>query len=149
MVSCDFNRSIQSNQRLFAMKLIDHGSEPLEQWREGVATRMLVSAQNGGSHLCVFEQWVAPGTGAPTHSHPVEEVLTVREGEAEMWIERERFAVTGGQSLIVPPGSKHGFRNSGTGTLHLHAILASPIFEAWPEDSTEMTRRWVAPGGHK
>ena len=52
----------------------------------GVQTRMVVSAANGATQLCVFEQWVAPGKGAPTHSHPVEEVLTVREGEAEMWI---------------------------------------------------------------
>jgi quercetin dioxygenase-like cupin family protein len=131
------------------MTRIDHASEPPEHWREGVTTRMLISAENGATQLCVFEQWVAPGTGAPTHSHPVEEVLTVREGEAEMWLESERFAVGAGQSLIVPPGRKHGFRNSGTGTLHLHAILASPSFEAWPEGAAEPTRRWVAPGGHK
>ena len=43
--------------------------------------------RNGAAQLCIFEQWVAPGAGAPTHSHPVEEVLTVREGEAEMWID--------------------------------------------------------------
>ena len=89
---------------------------------------MLVSARNGATQLCIFEQWVAPGTGAPTHSHPVEEVLTVREGEAEMWIGEQRLTVTAGQSLIVPAGRKHGFRNSGAATLHLHAVLASPSF---------------------
>jgi mannose-6-phosphate isomerase-like protein (cupin superfamily) len=94
--------------------------------------------------LCVFEQRVAPGTGAPTHSHPVEEVLTVREGEAEMWIGEQRVTVTAGQSLIVPAGRKHGFRNSGTATLHLHAVLASPVFEATMEGATEPVRRWEA-----
>ena len=29
--------------------------------------RMLFSADNGAASLCIFEQWVAPGTGAPTH----------------------------------------------------------------------------------
>src|SRR5277367_1426179 len=57
-----------------------------ETWRPGVQTRMLVSALNGAAQLCIFEQQVAPGTGAPTHSRPVEEVLTVLEGEADMWI---------------------------------------------------------------
>jgi mannose-6-phosphate isomerase-like protein (cupin superfamily) len=114
-----------------------------EQWRPGVETRMLVSASNGAAHLCIFEQWVAPGTGAPTHVHPVEEVLTVREGEAETWIDGERVIVTAGQSLIVPAGRKHGFRNSGNVTLHLHAVLASPVFEATPEGGTEMVRRWA------
>ena len=82
--------------------------------------------------LCIFEQWIAPGTGAPTHWHPVEEVLTVREGEAEMWMDEERIIVSAGQSLIVPAGRKHGFRNSGNVALHIHAVLASPVFEATP-----------------
>jgi len=59
-----------------AMKINDPEQIPIEHWRPGVETRMLVSARNGATQLCMFEQWVAPGNGAPTHSHPVEEVLT-------------------------------------------------------------------------
>jgi mannose-6-phosphate isomerase-like protein (cupin superfamily) len=114
-----------------------------ETWRPGVQTRMLVSAMNGAAQLCIFEQQVAPGTGAPTHSHPVEEVLTVREGEAEMWIGTDHVTVSAGQSLLIPPGRLHGFRNTGQDTLHLHAVLASPIFEATPEGQVEPVRRWV------
>jgi hypothetical protein len=40
--------------------------------------------------------------------------------------------------------SKHGFRNSGTMTLHVHAVLASPIFEALPEGASDVLRRWTA-----
>ena len=115
-----------------------------EAWRSGVQTRMLVSAVNGAGQLCVFEQRVAPGTGAPTHSHPVEEVLTVDEGEADMWIGDDHVTVSAGQSLLIPAGRLHGFRNSGTGTLHIHAVLASPIFEATPEGASEPVRRWQA-----
>src|ERR1700719_1381721 len=103
------------------MIVSDIREQPSEQWRLGVETRMLVSASNGATQLCIFEQWIAPGTGAPTHSHPVEEVLTVREGEAEMWLDQERIIVSAGQSLIVPAKRKHGFRNSGPATLHIHA----------------------------
>src|SRR5258708_4806512 len=126
------------------MKVNDPQGTPPEQWRPGVATRMLVSARTGATQLCIFEQWVAPGNGAPTHSHPVEEVLTVRDGEAEMWMDDQRVIVTAGQALIVPAGRMHGFRNSGSVTLHLHAVLASPIFEATPEGATETVRRWEA-----
>src|SRR5437868_13187494 len=112
------------------MKAVIPEDDAWEAWRPGVESRMLVSARNGAAHLCIFEQWIAPGAGAPTHSHPVEEVLTVREGEAEMWIEGERAIVTSGQSLIVPAGRLHGFRNCGSTTLHIHAVLASPVFEA-------------------
>jgi quercetin dioxygenase-like cupin family protein len=124
------------------MIVIDPKDTPSEQWRPGVETRMLVSASNGAAQLCVLEQWIAPGAGAPSHLHPVEEILTVREGEAEMWIDEQRVTVSTGQSLIVPAGRKHGFRNSGTATLHIHAVLASPIFEATPEGATQTVRRW-------
>jgi quercetin dioxygenase-like cupin family protein len=126
------------------MIAVDVKDTPPEQWRPGVETRMLVSARNGAAQLCIFEQWIAPGTGAPTHLHPVEEVLTVLEGEAEMWMDEARVIVSAGQSLIVPAGRKHGFRNSGNLTLHLHAVLASAVFEATPEGATEAVRRWEA-----
>jgi mannose-6-phosphate isomerase-like protein (cupin superfamily) len=126
------------------MMISDPKATPPELWRPGVETRMLVSAVNGSAQLCIFEQHVKPGVGAPTHRHPVEEVLTVREGEAEMWIEDERVTVSAGQSLIVPAGRLHGFRNTGAGTLHLHAVLASAIFEAFPEGASEPVRRWEA-----
>ncbi len=126
------------------MKVNDPEDMPLEHWRPGVETRMLVSARNGAVQLCVFEQWVAPGNGAPTHCHPVEEVLTVREGEAEMWIDQERLVVTSGQSLIVPAGRKHGFRNSGKATLHLHAVLAWLRKSATHEGAPEPVRRLVS-----
>ena len=126
------------------MKVNDPRDTPPENWRPGVETRMLVSARTGAAQLCIFEQWIAPGNGAPTHSHPVEEVLTVLAGEAEMWMDEERAIVRAGQSLIVPAHRKHGFRNSGSATLHLHAVLASPSFEATPEGATESVRRWEA-----
>jgi mannose-6-phosphate isomerase-like protein (cupin superfamily) len=136
--------TISASERTSSMIVVDVRDMLPEQWRLGVETRMLVSASNGAAQLCTFEQWIAPGAGAPTHTHPVEEVLTVREGEAEMWMDERRVIVSAGQSLIVPAARKHGFRNSGNVTLHLHAVLASPIFEATPEGATESVLRWEA-----
>ena len=124
------------------MKAITHQNDAWEVWRPGVESRMLVSARNSATQLCIFEQWIVPGAGAPTHSHPVEEVLTVREGCAEMWIDEAHMTIAAGQSLIVPAGRMHGFRNCGQSKLHIHAVLASPIFEATMEGSAEVIRRW-------
>jgi quercetin dioxygenase-like cupin family protein len=124
------------------MNPIAHQDNAREAWRPGVETRMLVSAVNGATRLCIFEQWIAPGNGAPTHTHPVEEVLTVLEGEAEMWLDDARVIVSAGRSLIVPARRWHGFRNSGNATLHLHAVLASAIYEATPEGANAPVRRW-------
>jgi quercetin dioxygenase-like cupin family protein len=125
------------------MRVVDHERQPGDQWRPGVLTRMLVSAVTGSMQLRVFQQWCDPGKGAPTHLHAVEEVLTVLAGEAEFWVDSERASLTVGQSVIVPAGRKHGFRNTGQGMLHVQATLAAPIFEASFDDSTEVSRRWV------
>ena len=117
--------------------------QPREEWRPGVETRMLISALTGAKQLCIFEQWVAPARGTPVHSHPVEEVLTVLAGEAAMWIDDQHAVLRTGQSLLVPPHKKHGFRNAGTGILHMHAVLSSPVFEAFVEGQDEPVRRWL------
>ncbi len=124
------------------MKTVAHDDQLREEWRAGVETRMLVSARNGATQLCIFEQWLVPAAGTPPHRHPVEEVLTVVAGEAEMWIDENHAVLTGGQSLIVPAHRKHGFRNVGSVTLHMHAVLASSIFEATVEGAAEPVRRW-------
>jgi quercetin dioxygenase-like cupin family protein len=124
------------------MPPITHADEPLDQWRPGVQTRMLISARNGAASLCLFEQFVDPGHGAPTHRHSVEEVLTVLAGTAEVWLADDRMPLATGQSVIVPAGIRHGFTNTGTTTLHVHALLAAPFFEATFDDRSETTRRW-------
>src|SRR5260370_23205893 len=70
-----------SSERANSMIVVDPKDMPREHWRPGVETRMLVSTSIGATQLCIFEQWIAPGTGAPTHFHPVEEVLTVRKAK--------------------------------------------------------------------
>ncbi len=125
------------------MQVLVQDAQPTEEWRPGVLTRMRASAANGAVQLCIFEQWCEPGKGAPTHLHAVEEVLAVLRGEAEIWVENETARVQAGQSVIVPAGRRHGFRNTGPDTLHVLATLASPIFEASFDDRTEVSRRWL------
>jgi quercetin dioxygenase-like cupin family protein len=130
------------------MLIVDHDHQPSEEWRSGVLTRMRISAVTGAVQLCLFEQWCEPGKGAPTHLHAVEEILTVLQGQAECWIEDEHSHLSAGQSLIVPAGRKHGFRNTGQHTRHVQATLAAPIFEASFDDQRELSRRWVPPTAH-
>lgn len=125
------------------MKLIDHQRQPLEDWRPGVRTRMRIAGLTGARELTVFEQWCAPGLGAPTHWHPVEEVLTVLSGSAEIWIEDELLRASAGQSALILAKQRHGFRNSGDDELHMLATLAAPTFEAHYDDRAEVSRRWV------
>jgi mannose-6-phosphate isomerase-like protein (cupin superfamily) len=125
------------------MEVLIHNDQPLERWRDGVITRMRVSALLGARQLCIFEQFCDPGLGAPIHSHAVEEVLEVIEGTAEIWLGNATTIVKANQSVLVPAGAKHGFRNLEHTTLHVRATLAAPIFEAFYEDGAGTSRRWT------
>ena len=127
------------------MQVFSHEEQPLEKWRDGVMTRMRISALTGGRQLCIFDQYCDPGLGAPTHMHAVEEVLEVIYGTAEIWIGEEKSIVQANQSVVVPAGFRHGFRNVLTTTLHVRATLAASIFEAAYDNKIESSRRW-SPG---
>jgi quercetin dioxygenase-like cupin family protein len=58
-------------------------------------------------------------------------------------VEGELRISRAGESVVVPAGRKHGFRNVGSETLHVLATLAAPIFEATFDDQKELSRRWV------
>lgn len=119
-----------------------HDDQPLEKWRDGVMTRMRMSAVLGSKQLCVFDQFCDYGLGAPTHIHAVEEILEVIDGVAEIWLEKEKMIVRANQSVLIPAGAKHGFRNIEHKILHVRASLAASIFEASYEDRAEISRRW-------
>lgn len=124
-------------------KPIQHSGQGREDWRPGVSTVMIVSAETGASQLCIFEQYCDPGLGAPMHLHAVEEVLTVIDGFAEIWLDDQTHSVTSGESLIIAAGHWHGFKNVGDTILHVRATLAAPIFEASYQDRNELTRRYL------
>src|SRR6201987_6339733 len=102
----------------YPMQVVDLANAPKEEWRPGFITQMRVSAQNGASQLCGFEQWCEPGHGAPTHLHAVEEILHVFAGQAEVWIGEARTTLTPGQLVVVQAGRKHGFSHTGKAVLH-------------------------------
>ena len=124
------------------MRVVRDAGQPLENWREGVETRMYASAARGAAQLTVFEQWCAPGRGAPPHLHAVEEVLRVLAGRAEVRVGEERDELGPGESVIIPAGAIHSFSNQMDATLHVQAILAAPLFEARYLEPERDTRRW-------
>lgn len=127
------------------MMVLDHNNQPIEKWRDGVLTRMRMSILLEGRQLCIFDQFCDTGLGAPIHIHAVEEVLEVVDGRAEIYLNGETAVVSANQSVLIPAGMKHGFKNVETNILHVRATLAAPIFEASYENRSEISRRW-SPG---
>ena len=125
------------------MEVIDHATQGSEDWRQGVRTHMRTSALTKTHQLCIFEQYCDPGLGAPMHIHAVEEVLEVMEGKAEIYLGDEMRIVTPDQSVVIPAGARHGFKNVGEGILKVRATLAAAIFEASYDDRREQSRRYT------
>jgi mannose-6-phosphate isomerase-like protein (cupin superfamily) len=125
------------------MSVLDHDTQPLETWREGVRTLMRVSATVGSRQLLIFDQFCDPGLGAPMHIHAVEEVLEVFEGTAEVTLRDKVMRLGPNQSVLIPAGARHGFSNVGGGVLRVRATLAAAIFEASYDDRNELSRRYV------
>jgi quercetin dioxygenase-like cupin family protein len=58
----------------------------------------------------------APGTVAPPHAHPGEEIAYVLEGTLEYRIDGGApITLQAGQSLFIPAGATHTARNAGGG----------------------------------
>jgi mannose-6-phosphate isomerase-like protein (cupin superfamily) len=125
------------------MNVLDHSDQQTEKWREGVLTRMRMSHMVGARQLCIFDQFCDYGLGAPLHVHAVEEVLEVINGRAEITLGNESAIVTSNQSVLIPAGIKHGFKNLEKTVLHVRATLAASIFEGSYDNTNEVSRRWM------
>ena len=70
---------------------------------------------------------LAPGTTAPRHTHPGEEVIYVLEGTWEYTLEgKPPVTLKAGEVLFIPAGTIHSAKNVGTGRA---AELATYIVE--------------------
>ncbi|HKX06188.1 MAG TPA: cupin domain-containing protein [Methylomirabilota bacterium] len=70
---------------------------------------------------------LAPGTTAPRHTHPGEEIIYVLDGTWEYTVEGKPPAtLKAGDVLFIPAGTIHSARNAGTGRA---AELATYIVE--------------------
>jgi quercetin dioxygenase-like cupin family protein len=70
---------------------------------------------------------LAPGTSAPRHAHPGEEIIYVLEGTWEYTLEgKPPVTLKAGDVLFIPAGVVHSARNVGTGR---GAELATYIVE--------------------
>ena len=59
---------------------------------------------------------LAPGTTAPRHWHPGEEIIYVLEGTWEYTVEgKPPMTLKAGEVLFIPAGKIHSARNVGTG----------------------------------
>jgi quercetin dioxygenase-like cupin family protein len=70
--------------------------------------------------VLLVEAWVDPGGGVTPHVHPSqEERFTVLEGECTFTVGHKKVVKHAGETAVIPPGTRHAYRNSGTAELHM------------------------------
>ena len=80
-----------------------------------------------GEQAVRVEMWVDPGGGVPPHVHPaIEERFEVLEGTAELLSGRSWQSASPGEVVVVPPGTRHAYRNKGDQVAHVVCIATPP-----------------------
>jgi mannose-6-phosphate isomerase-like protein (cupin superfamily) len=82
------------------------------------------------------EMWVDPGGGVPPHVHPrMEETFEVLSGELSLLDGRKWSVAKPGETVVVPAGKRHAYRNNGT--VETHAICTARPPQSLEEFLTE------------
>ena len=72
---------------------------------------------------------VAPGQDAgPEESHAGDQILYVVDGEAELRVGPERLTAGPGALALIPAGTRHHVRNTGTTPLFFLTVYAPPVY---------------------
>src|SRR5687767_15303318 len=66
------------------------------------------------------DTWVEPGGGVTPHVHPgMDERFTVLSGRASFLSGREWSEASAGETVVVPAGARHAYRNDGDEVAHI------------------------------
>lgn len=108
--------------------VIRNADVPVDRSPSGLAIRHLVTGDRGSTELYAGEQWLEVGERVLPHTHPVEEVLIFTAGAGEVTLGGATSPVTAGVTVHIPVGEIHGFRNTGSGRLHVFVIFPGATF---------------------
>lgn len=82
-----------------------HLSDLVEYQPGTVASRMIVNSSAGSITIFAFDE----GEGLSEHTAPFDSVVTILDGEAEVWSADETHQMTAGETMIFPANVPHAF----------------------------------------
>jgi mannose-6-phosphate isomerase-like protein (cupin superfamily) len=89
-----------------------------------------------------IEEIVEPGGGVTPHVHPdMEERFFVHEGRCQFLAGRKWTEYGAGEEVVVPPGTRHAFRNRSAAPTRIECRATPPSsLQAFLEDVAGMSR---------
>jgi quercetin dioxygenase-like cupin family protein len=96
---------------------------------------------DGGEVLHV-ETWVDPGGGVTPHVHPaMEERFEVLDGTPSFLAGRSWSTASPGETVVVPAGVRHAYRNRSGETVHMVCHVRPPsTLQEFLEDAAALSR---------
>ncbi|MFC6837284.1 cupin domain-containing protein [Halomarina ordinaria] len=80
---------------------------------EGLSKGVLVGSDDGAPNLAIRRFTLAPGAEVPRHTNEIEHEQYVLAGEYVVGLDDEEVTVRAGDSLFIPAGTVHWYRNDG------------------------------------
>jgi quercetin dioxygenase-like cupin family protein len=80
---------------------------------EGVEKGVLVDESHGAPNFAIRRFTIAPGGEIPEHTNEIEHEQYVLAGAYTVGIDGEEYEVSAGDSLFIPAGVVHWYRNDG------------------------------------
>ncbi len=78
---------------------------------DGLRKGVLINESDGAPHFAMRRFTLAPGASVPRHTNEVEHEQYVLSGEYVVGIDGEEHVVSAGDSLFIPAGTVHWYRN--------------------------------------
>ena len=81
-----------------------------------------------GDEVVLSHTWLYPGGGVPPHIHPTfTEVFRVYEGEVTFTAGRKKEVRRAGESITVPPGTRHAYANNTREPAYMVCTAKPPL----------------------
>jgi quercetin dioxygenase-like cupin family protein len=108
----------------------------------GMRSRFSRSTDADGGEVLHIEMWVEPRGGVTPHIHPsMEERFTVTDGRCQFLSGRRWIEAGPGETVVVPPGTRHAFRNRGAEPTRVLCEARPPSsLQAFLEDVAGLSR---------
>ena len=100
------------------------------------------TTDDDGGEVLHIETWVDPGGGVTPHLHPaMEERFTVFSGRAHFLAGRKWREAGPGETVVVPAGARHAYRNRGDEVVHMECEARPPSsLQEFLEDAAALSR---------
>jgi quercetin dioxygenase-like cupin family protein len=109
------------------MSIVRHGDRPVLVRGPGSPTlQRLVDRASGSNAVTILINNFTGGEAVREHTHEVEEVLLVTDGECTVTVDGRADPARAGDAVIVKPGARHAISHQGDQPCQVVAVLASP-----------------------